>query len=241
MQVCIKTINNISLAEKRQMLNLHKQYFCNVQQKKFFRDLQEKNWCMLAVDDQNKIQGYSTFQLLTENIGKNEVMILYSGDTLMAKDYWQYNLTAIGFASVWQYLQKEYPHDDLYWLLLSKGYRTYRVLPVFFQQFYPRYNVTTPADMKQLIQKVCETKFNGCFDKERSIVLSKGKNDFLAPELAKIPSSKIKDPNVCYFLRQNPGYTRGDELACITSLHPSNIKRKQAEKVLSARNVLWLN
>ena len=32
---------------------------------------------------------------------------------------------------------KEHRGTPVYWFLISKGYRTYRFLPVFFNRFYP--------------------------------------------------------------------------------------------------------
>ena len=29
-----------------------------------------------------------------------------------------------------------FPHHDLFWFLISKGFRTYRFLPVFFKEFF---------------------------------------------------------------------------------------------------------
>ena len=34
--------------------------------------------------------------------------------------------------------------QHLYWLLTSKGYKTYRFLPVFFNEFYPCFSSPTP-------------------------------------------------------------------------------------------------
>jgi hypothetical protein len=37
-------------------------------------------------------------------------------------------------------LRETYPRGKYYWLLLTSGFRTYRFLPVFWREFYPRFN-----------------------------------------------------------------------------------------------------
>ena len=43
------------------------------------------------------------------------------------------------------------PRAEFYWFLISKGYKTYRFLPLFFREFYPRHDAPTPAWAKEIL------------------------------------------------------------------------------------------
>ncbi len=45
----------------------------------------------------------------------------------------------------------------------------------------------------------------------------------LRPGVAELESRHLRDPHVAYFTAANPGHARGDELACLTEVHPSNL------------------
>ena len=57
----------------------------------------------------------------------------------------------------------------LYWFLIAKGYRTYRFLPVFFREFYPRYECATPAWAKSLLDALGRTMFGQAYDPRRGL------------------------------------------------------------------------
>jgi len=40
------------------------------------------------------------------------------------------------------------------WLLITSGFRSYRFLPLFWREFYPRYDSVTPQQVQQLIDHV---------------------------------------------------------------------------------------
>ena len=60
-------------------------------------------------------------------------------------------------------LRAAHPDSELYWLLTSKGYKTYRFLPVFFHQFYPCCAAETPALEKELLEGVASQRFGKRF------------------------------------------------------------------------------
>ena len=56
-------------------------------------------------------------------------------------------------------LRTKYSQGKLYWLLICGGYRTYRFLPIFWQEFYPRYDVTTPPDIADFMEYLAQERF----------------------------------------------------------------------------------
>ena len=58
----------------------------------------------------------------------------------------------------------KYRDEPLYWYLISKGYRTYRFLPVFFREFYPRHDVATPPVEAAVLYALGRRKFGDSYD-----------------------------------------------------------------------------
>ena len=59
-------------------------------------------------------------------------------------------------------------------------------------------------------------------------------------------AERLRDPQVAFFARMNPGHARGDELACLTELSRANLTRAGQRMVAApavichAANTLWL-
>ena len=232
MRIAVKAIANVPEREYLQMLALHRQYYCNVKDDKFLRDFHEKNWCIVVFDDHEQVQGYSTLQLIPTEWCRRQYQILFSGNTLMSQAYWNLNYIAIGFCHILVHLLHKFPQADLLWLLISKGYRTYRFLPVCFRVFHPSCEGAAPEYMKPLLDHVCRAKFGALYDTDRGIVLPSGDDDFLNPQMAETPPARLKDPHVAFFLERNPGYAQGEELACLTELMESNLNTPLLHRLL---------
>lgn len=221
--IFIRKCSSIAEHELQEMYKLHATYFDNTSFNKFENDFKEKQWCIIIYNDDNCLKGYSTIQLIKRTINNKDVIVIFSGDTLVAKDYWQTNSLVIGFSSFLNYIQEIEPHLAKYWLLITKGYRTYRFLPVYYKKFYPAYNVVTPSNIKQIINTICNEKYGARYNSETGLVLSSHEGDYLNEDMNTIPEGKLRDPHVQYFLKQNPFYFKGNELACLTSISRTNI------------------
>ena len=111
---------------------------------------------------------------------------------------------------------------DVYWLLLTSGYRTYRFLSVFFRTFYPRYDEKTPAAAQALLDAVAAERFGARYDSATGLVRFEHPHT-LAHDLVVVPTGRTADPHVKFFLARNPGFVAGGELACLTRIHDDNL------------------
>ena len=59
---------------------------------------------------------------------------------------------------------------DLYWLLLTSGFRTYRFLPVFFRSFYPRCDAQTSKTAADLLDAIAFERFGSRYDVRTGVV-----------------------------------------------------------------------
>jgi hypothetical protein len=151
------------------------------------------------------------------------VRILFSGDTIIEKDCWGSLALPLAWGRLMLRIIAEQPETKLYWLLTSKGYKTYRFLPVFFREFYPCFSVPLPPFEQALRQSAATLMFGKRFDPETGILRASEGAQRLRPGVADLESRRLRDPHVAFFQQVNPGHAHGDELVCLALIHPANL------------------
>ena len=231
------TVSKVRESLRREMLRLHSRYFCHVIHSRFMSDLAEKDW-VIVLRGGKKLVGFSTIQVIRIRVRGLDRIFLFSGDTIVDRDYRQSPSLAGSFGHFMLRMLKEHRGTPVYWFLISKGYRTYRFLPVFFNRFYPNCLRRTPDAYQRLLDSVARYKFGRVYDADAGVIRVAGKKDWLRPSFARPPSSRQRDPHVAFFLERNPEHARGDELACITPVSMTNLNRF-ARRVIQHTSVVW--
>jgi hypothetical protein len=152
------------------------------------------------------------------------VSVIYSGDTIVAPEAWGTTALSRAWIACVRQLREHYPRGKYYWLLLTSGFRTYRFLPVFWREFYPRFDVATPVNQKNLLDQLACERFGEQYNSEKGIVRFKQPQK-LRSGLDAVPAGRNTDPHVAFFLKQNPSHFLGDELVCLTELADENLTR----------------
>lgn len=209
--------------ERDEMFSLMESYYDGLERGAFDADLDEKEWVIRIMDEEtNRLQGFSTQMLLEVEATGRTVRALFSGDTIVDRD-------ARGERSLFQVsgwflrsLMDADPGAELYWFLISKGYKTYRFLPLFFHEFYPRYDQPTPARFAAVIDALATYKFSSAYDGAKGIVKAGPNACRLRPGMAEIAPDRLRDPHIRFFAHRNPRHALGDELCCIAPLTPDN-------------------
>lgn len=206
----------------RRMFELFQDHYENAAFDTFERDLNAKNWVILLRDrESDSIQGFSTLAFYQSLVDGDPLGVVYSGDTVIRPDYWgTFELPRTWIRAVMRIGAGL--SQPLYWLLISSGYKTYRFLPVFFEEFYPRYDRPTPSEVQQLIHHLAGERFGSEYHPGLGIVRFSDGATPLRPEVAQIGEKRLKDPHVAFFVEKNPGHVQGDELVCLTRIHPDN-------------------
>jgi len=208
-------------AQRGEMLHLLAQHFDGVTHKQFDRDLAEKNLALLLRRDE-RLVGFSTQLAYTTSFEGVRVNIVYSGDTIVSPEAWGTTALPRAWVAGVEALRKTLPAGRCFWLLLTSGFRTYRFLPVFWREFFPRFDLPTPPDTRRLLDQLARERFGAQFDAPTGVVR------FTQPQrlragLEEIPTGRERDPHTAFFLAHNPGHAQGDELACLTELCPGNL------------------
>lgn len=205
------------------MFVLLAEHFEGTERATFDRDLAEKQWVVLLHDPDGTLVGFSTLMTLETHVEDRPIRAFFSGDTIVHRHYWGDPALAVVWGNFVLDQAARHPESKTYWFLISKGFRTYRFLPLYFKQFYPRHDTPTPPLLQAILDHLATLKFPGQYDPKSGLIRLEGPQDRLREELAEIPAGRLNDPHVAFFLERNPRYTEGDELACLAEIHPDNL------------------
>ena len=225
MRLCGRLIRvaDLTADDRREMRQLMERYYTNVVPVAFDADLAEKRWIIRLFDNKTgELCGFSTQMVLDATVHGRPIKALFSGDTIIDRKFWgDRALMQVGGRLALSLIE-EWPNTDLYWFLISQGYKTYRMLPVFFQEFFPRYDVPMPADLRNVVDTLASQKFPDRYDAATGVIRANSDQYRLRSGVADVTPERLRDPHVRYFIQQNPGHAAGDELCCIARLSRDN-------------------
>lgn len=225
--------------ERDQMFALMDRYYAGMKRDTFEVDLNEKLWVILLRESGSQaICGFSSQMILDFTIDGAAMHALFSGDTIVERRCWGQSLLAQAWGQLAIALIDRYPRGSLYWFLISKGYKTYRYLPLFFCQYYPRRATVTPSWAKAIIDALGRHKYPQAYDPSTGIIRADATACRLRRDVAAVTGGRLRDPEVRFFVERNPGHELGDELCCVAPLTRENFSvaaarplRRQAPQV----------
>jgi hypothetical protein len=211
----------LSVERENEMFELLSKHFEGVIRDQFQKDLVEKNWVIL-LERNGRLVGFSTLLVYETSFNHEPVSVVYSGDTIVSPEAWNSPALSRAWIACVRKLRRSYPRGKYYWLLLTSGFRTYKFLPLFWREFYPRFDAPTPPEQKRLLDFMANERFGAQYNPENGIVRF-DQPQKLRDGMNLIPMGKATDPNVNFFLKRNSGHVFGDELACLTELADGNL------------------
>jgi len=235
-----RPLRSISACDAHAMYGLFSQYYGNATADIFLRDLSAKNGAVIVRERGSKtIRGFTTIKRLELKDGSRKAIGIFSGDTILHPDFWGDRALKDGFA---RYMISEMltsPLTRVYWLLISKGYKTYMLMAQNFRNYYPRHDRSDDGRLKALTQQYVDVLFPGKFDPQRGILDFGDGAQHLRPEVAPItPEMSGSVPAIAYFEKCNPHWKKGHELPCIAEVSMALVLpyfRKQRRKVAKPR------
>ena len=214
----------LAAEERDQMYALLDRHFSGVTREQFERDLAQKNWVLL-LHAADALVGFSTMLVYETRVAEGApVSVVCSGDTIVDPSAWSSAALPREWIAAVNRLRAAYPRGPYYWLLITSGFRTYRLLSTFWRTFYPRHDVATPSDQQSLLDLLARERFGERYDKTKGVVRF-DRPQVLRPHLAGIAAERMTDPHVAFFAARNPGHASGDELACLCELDEENLTR----------------
>jgi hypothetical protein len=215
---------DLTAAEKQAMLVLLQAHFHGVTPERFERDLADKTWALL-LEEEGHLRGFSTL-LLRETTPPREppCTVVYSGDTIVEQGAWATAALPKSWIAAVRKLREHHPQGRLWWLLLTSGFRTYRFLPVFWRDFWPRFDAETPPEDQTRMAFLAREKYGEMYREDEGVVRF-AEPQRLREGLDDVPAGRLADPQIAFFLERNPGWKEGDELVCLTEIAEENLTR----------------
>jgi hypothetical protein len=222
-QVCAPA--ELSASARDDAFSLLGRHFAGVAREQFEEDLAAKNVILTLRDAATgALSGFSTMLVYETLVDGSPVSVVCSGDTVVDPSAWNSAALPREWIAAVKRLRVDYPNGPYYWLLITSGFRTYRLLSTFWQRFYPRHDAPTSPAQQRLLDALAGERFGMGYDPASGIVRFE-RPQVLRPHLAGIPSERLSDQHVAFFSARNPGHVHGDELACLCELSEDNLTR----------------
>lgn len=218
-------IKDLSDKLKKELFDLYYKYFENVSPEIFFEHISHKDDIILLKDsEENIIRGFSTLKKMVFPFKDKKLPIVFTGDTIIHHKFWgyqelvrRYNIYCGEFAS-------KFPEKGVFWFLITKGYKTYRYLPVFTKKYYPSYKEETPKYKKELIDAIANHLYPKQYDPDTYLISFKDKIGNLRQGIGDITDHRLKNPDVKFFHKLNPTHIEGTELCSIAEMNEKNLR-----------------
>ncbi|ARU57415.1 hypothetical protein OLMES_3377 [Oleiphilus messinensis] len=210
-------LKSLTIIDLGAMHDLFIDYYHNVDFAVFYQDLSKKDGAILLRERRSKkIVGFSTLQLIPLECGSRKVKGVFSGDTIVDRRYWGNRALLSCFVRTLFKFKIKDIRTPLYWLLISKGYKTYLVLANNFPKHYPHHAKSSSSRMATVIDNYCQTLYPDAYDRSRQLLDFGEGYQKLKEDVAGITDKmKSENPKIRYFEEKNPTWRDGTELPCV--------------------------
>jgi hypothetical protein len=212
-------------SERESMYALMRANYDGMDPARFSADLAAKDLVILVREPEGALRGFSTVAFNPGSLGSRGYDVIFSGDTIISPEHWGSPALSQGFRSVMGGFKGVTGGRDLFWFLISKGHRTYLYLPLYFRRYHPALETDRSEDLSEVADACAQALFPGAWNRNTGLIRFSDPLDHLKPELADVGPGKSDNPHVRFFLERNPGYLRGDELACVARVEKANLLR----------------
>jgi hypothetical protein len=198
------------------MYDLFEQYYVDVSFERFCSDLSEKTHLFCFHSNGHLVGFSSIFRKRLPSLGR--ATYLFSGDTVLHRDFW--GAKALQKSFFWYILGSKLrsPFEPVYWMLMSKGYKTYLMMRRNFPNSFPRFDAPIPEKLKRAMDSFYRLKYGDAYDPDKNLIRFRTSHGAVKGLLAAPQPSATGNPEIAYFLQANSDYRTGAELACIAEI-----------------------
>ncbi|OUS29000.1 hypothetical protein A9Q99_10330 [Gammaproteobacteria bacterium 45_16_T64] len=212
----VKSIEALSVTEVYEMHEVFVKYYNNADFETFVSDIYKKQHVLLITDrETNRIVGFSTLAVFDLEYKGKKAYGIFSGDTILEKKYWGSRRWQFTWAMFFLRIKLKNPLTPFFWLLISKGYKTYLLLANNFVNYYPRID-HEDSDLANLVDAYCNKLYPEYYNQEDKILDFGNQYQNLKDGVAEIIDDlKTTQPKIHFFEEKNPEWRRGTELPCV--------------------------
>ncbi|MDI9497506.1 MAG: hypothetical protein QM270_03340 [Bacillota bacterium] len=206
------------------LYELMEESYLGMDEARFRQDLMAKDGIHLLRGPDGDVEGFSSERRLAVTLpdGSRETGV-FSGDTIIRAT--SRGSTALFRSFALRHVPAAAAADgDYWWFLISKGYKTYRILPTLFRDWYPRRDTATPPRINTIREAYARQLYGDIYDASSGVLRYRDAKDRLRPGIADIDARCLRNPDIAWFQAANPGWVDGDDLVCLASLKPENLR-----------------
>lgn len=197
--------------DRRAMWALFASVYDDVHEDRFFADLDAKQ-DVIVLRDGPALKGFCTLRADPVDVDGAPRICVFTGDTLVDPAYWGQQALHRAFFRYLMRVKLANPTREVWWFLISKGYRTYLLLARYIPEHWPRFDTPTPPARQRVIDAFATARFGDEYDAATGIVRFRAPAGRVKPGVVSIDRD---DPEIRFFLDKNPGHADGDELCCV--------------------------
>ena len=219
-----KQIAELTPSERATMFGLLSLEFLGTRREDFIHDLEEKDAVALLRKESRdgEIVGFSTLMLLELPIDGRKVRAVFSGDTTVLPEFRSSGGIGVEVGRYFMKALERFPDHEIYYVLISKGWRTYKVLPFFFKNFAPKHDTPTSVHDKAVMDAFGKVKYPEDYDPDQGLIMFSKETQRLIPGSIDAVPPQDPDLHTQFFLKKNPTYLSGTELVCVGSVQVAN-------------------
>lgn len=215
-------VSALTTADRDRMFDLLRHHYLGVSRSAFDRDLAAKQHVILLHSESSEIVGFSTLSRFHLPLGDSRVVIVFSGDTIVLEEHRRSFVTAREISRFFRDTLRQFPGEEAYWILMCKGWRTYRVLRLFFQDFHPRADHASSPRAAAVADAFGAARYPGIYQPQSRLIVFPGDTQRIRPGSAEALPPDRRDPDMDFFAAANPLHENGHELVCVACISPEN-------------------
>jgi hypothetical protein len=220
LQTKVQAVQDLTVEDQAAMLSLMQKYYAQMEDSEFYSDLAAKDDVIILRESRTgKLVGFSTLTYFDLSHLKERAFGVFSGDTIVDQAYWgntALQKTFLLHLSRWKLKNR----GQLFWFLISKGYKTYLLMANNFPLHYPRFEAKTPELYQEMMAEVYGSLYPQTYRADLDLIQNAGHSYHLKEGVAAPSPALLRDfPRIRYFVEKNRRWSEGDELACIAEMH----------------------
>jgi hypothetical protein len=227
-------IKNVSVLQLLEMHKIFIQYYHNADLNNFVNDMGAKTGVIVLEDKiEKRIVGFSTWTELELVASGKKSIGIFSGDTVIEKKYWGNKALQTCFVTQLLKTKLKKPKTPIFWLLISKGYKTYLLLTNNFPKHYPSHDKNN-IRLEAVVDEYCQKLYPSAYNETHRLLDFGGEYQHLKDDVAAITKDMTEGhPDIRHFEMLNPSWRQGTELPCVGEVSVNMVWQFMKKNVLS--------
>lgn len=212
-------VKDLKPRDIEKMFNIYSNYYSNTVFEIFERDLLEKTGVFIIREPKKDfLVGFSTVMERNFTVNGKTAHAFFSGDTIIEEAYWGSRALQRAMFRYVMTFKLRHTGVPIYWMLISKGFKTYLLLANNYYHYYPNPE-NKDEYLKDYVEAYCREYFAEYYDDESKLIDFGENYQCLKPDVAPITEEmRQKNRKIEFFEECNPSWVQGTELPCIGEL-----------------------